>query len=43
MAWRTLPTLTLVVFLLLGAPGCGRKGPPVPPADRAQVVAGVSR
>jgi hypothetical protein len=34
--------LTLFFLLLLGALGCGRKGPPVPPADRAQVFAGVS-
>jgi predicted small lipoprotein YifL len=29
----TLLTLTLIVLLSLGLTACGKKGPPVPPAD----------
>jgi predicted small lipoprotein YifL len=40
MKGGTLLVLTMLLLLLLGGFGCGKKGPPVPPADRAQVVAG---
>lgn len=40
MMRRTLLALTMLLPLVLGGLGCGKKGPPVPPSDRAQVVAG---
>jgi len=43
MRGRLILTLTMLLPLVLGGLGCGKKGPPVPPADRAQGAAGVSR
>ncbi len=39
---RTLLALVVMLPLVLGPLGCGKKGPPVPPSNRAQAVAGVS-
>ena len=43
MLGRALLALTLLLPLVFGGFGCGKKGPPVPPSDRAQAVAGVCR
>jgi predicted small lipoprotein YifL len=37
---RTLLVVVLLLPLVLGAFGCGKKGPPVPPAERTQAVVG---
>jgi predicted small lipoprotein YifL len=43
MIGRTLLVMGIVLPLVLAPFGCGKKGPPVPPSERAQVVVGVSR
>jgi predicted small lipoprotein YifL len=40
---RALLTLVIILPLVLGALGCGKKGPPVPPEKRVQAATGVSR
>jgi predicted small lipoprotein YifL len=32
----------VIILLILSAVGCGKKGPPVPPSNRAHMGAGVS-
>jgi predicted small lipoprotein YifL len=39
---RLLVALIIILPLILWTLGCGKKGPPVPPSNRAQAVAGVS-
>jgi predicted small lipoprotein YifL len=39
---RTLLAMVIVLPLILGALGCGKKGPPVPPPNRAHTMGGVS-
>jgi hypothetical protein len=39
---RTVLAIVIILPLVLGSFGCGKKGPPVPPSNRMQAAAGVS-
>jgi predicted small lipoprotein YifL len=40
---RLVLTMVLILPLVLGSLGCGKKAPPILPPDRTQAAAGVSR